>query len=130
MNFQSYSRRINTVFAVLGLILLVLGLLTYSESVYTGVVYVVIGFFQIIIPIIVLVRAGGKTGSEFGDVTVMGCWWTLSVGIAGLALFPSPLLRVSMTYAAVSSIFAALWIVLGAISIRFAISETGAKLVV
>lgn len=130
MKFQDYSVRINLAFGVLGLILLIMGSLIYSESVYTGVVYMVIGLSQIIIPAFALVRISGKTGSELGNVMVMGCWWILSIGIAGLALFTSPLLAVSTAYTAVSTIIAVLWIILSVVSIKFAISETGARLVV
>lgn len=130
MKFKDFGVRINLTFGLLGLILLVMGLLIYSESIYAGVVYMIIGFFQILIPAFAVIRMSGKKGADLGNVIVMASWWILSVGIAGVALFTSPLLAVSLVYTAISTILAILWIVLSAISIKFAISETGARLVV
>lgn len=130
MKFQDYCRGIGATFAVLGVILLFLGVAGFSENLYAGTVYSLIGIFQIIIAGLFLALMREKTGSELGNLAVTCCWWILSIGIAGAALFPSQFLRVSLTYAIVSTVIAVIWIVLGAFSIRLAISRTGASLVV
>ena len=116
--------------AVLGIVLTVVGLSVLTENIYAGVFYAAIGVAQVLISGLLVAFTRGKSGQEFGNVMVMGWWWTLSVGIAGLALFTSPLFIISLTYSVASIAFAAIWVVLGIFNIWLLVSKVGAEIVV
>lgn len=116
--------------ALLGLLLVIIGIPAYPENPYTGIIYVVIGVAQILVVGVLLGFARGKSGRDFGNVAVVGCWWILSVGIAALALFTSPLLVISTLYVAVSTVLAAIWVILGAVNIWLMVTRLGAEIVV
>lgn len=119
-----------TFFALLGIVLILVGIPALRESTYTGTIYIVIGAVQVLISGLTHFFTRGKIGREFGNIMVSGCWWILSVGIAGIALFASPLFTISPAYSAVSILFAAIWLVLGALNVWLMVSKVGAEIVV
>ncbi|MDI6819577.1 MAG: hypothetical protein QMC89_01545 [Candidatus Hodarchaeaceae archaeon] len=117
-------------FALLGIVLVVVGASALDESIYAGTIYAVIGAAQVLISVLTFAFTRGKIKREFGNTMVLGCWWILSVGIAGLALFTSPLFAISPVYSVVSSLFAVIWVVLGAFNMWLMVSKVGAEIVV
>lgn len=131
MEFKQYTNLMNSLFAVLGIILIALGVIVRGDNVYSGITYVLIGIVQLLIAGASFIRIRDKDGRELGNVSVQHSWWLLSVGIAALALFPSDFFSVSSTAIGYSAIaIAIIWVVLNAVSIYVAVKKTKARLVV
>lgn len=131
MDFKKYSSWMVCLFAALGIVLLAIGIVVRGDNLYTGITYVVVGIFQLLIALSAIPRLRGKDGAAMGNVVVQHNWWILSVGIAGLAVFPSQFFSLplaGLVYLAVA--ISAIWVILGAINVYLAVKRTGARLAV
>ena len=131
MDFKSYASLMACFFVVLGLVLMAIGLIVRGDNLYTGITYTAMGIIQLLIAASTIPRLGGKEEAAIGNVAVQHNWWILSVGIAGLAVFPSSFFSIPSTglmYAAIA--ISAIWVILGAINIYLAVKRTGARLAV
>lgn len=131
MDFKKYTYSMSSLFAVLGLIVVILGVLVKGDNVYTGIIYVLIGVLQLLIATTAFPRFRNKDEVGIGNITVQHNWWILSVGVAALALFPSAFFSIpatSLVY--LTTGIALIWVVLSVTTIYVAVKRTNARLVI
>jgi hypothetical protein len=128
MEFEKYAGLMGWLFAVLGVVLMVLGIGVTGDNIYTGLTYTTVGFFQLLVALSEVLRLGGKEGMPAGVVVVQHNWWIVSIGIAALAVFPSSFFSISSAALMfLASMISAIWVILGAANIYLAVKRTGAR---
>lgn len=95
-----------------------------SEKPATLVIYLLVGLMELAAAALGLAGVGRAPGARTaGEVHVQSSWWVLSVGFAGLLLFPSKFFHVGATPVAVA--LCVIWIVVGCYGLFSAHRETG-----
>ncbi|MBN2325132.1 MAG: hypothetical protein JXQ30_15490 [Spirochaetes bacterium] len=132
MNFKGYIRTTSIIIIVLALAVLVLGIAKWSENPYTGIIYAVVGFIQLLGMVLLFPRiAKLDDQKEVGNRAVQANWIVLSLGIAGMALFLAPFFRLeSVTVSYVAFILSVVLTVLSAFNIFIAVNRVKARMVV
>jgi len=132
MNFKKYSQITISILILISIVIFVLGLLVWSEKVYTGIIYVVIAAIQFLGCIYFYPRTAKIDDMhEVGNRSVQTNWLVFSVGIAGMALFLAPFFRIeSMTIPYVAFVLCLLSVLLSGFNIFNAVRKVKARMVV
>lgn len=126
LDFEKFAVRTNIVVALLGAIFIVLGAAVVGRNLYAGITGLMIGPIQIVIALTSIARIRSRERLiEKGNVNVMHSWWILSVGIAVLVIFTSPLARIGIG-SWIGGTIGALWMILGSLSVYLSMKFTGA----
>ncbi len=131
MDFKKYTQLITIVLIILPFIIVVLGLLNWSENVYTGIIYVVVGALQFLSAIFVYPRIAKVADAQMvGNRVVQQNWLILSLGIAGMALFSAPFFKIepaSIPY--ITFIISTVLVILSGFNILMAVRKVKARMV-
>ena len=132
MNFKKYSQITITILLAISIIIFILGLLTWSENVYTGLIYFIIAAIMFLGCIFLYPRiAKIEDMHEVGNRSVQANWLVLSVGIAGMALFLAPFFRVdSMVIPYIAFVLCTVSVLLSAFNIYSAVKKVKARTIV
>lgn len=132
MNFKKYIQLIMIVLIAISVIIFVLGLLSWSKNVYTGLIYFIVAAVMFLGCIFLYPRiAKIEDMTEVGNRSVQANWIVLSVGIAGMALFLAPFFKVdSMVLPFIAFILCAISVLLSAFNIYRAVKKVKARMVV
>lgn len=132
MDFKKYSQITITILLVISIIIFVLGLVVWSENVYTGLIYIIVAAIMFLGCIFLYPRiAKIKDMAEVGNRSVQANWLVLSVGIAGMALFLAPFFKLdSMTVPWVAFVLCVIAVLLSAFNIYSAVKKAKARMVV
>ena len=132
MNFKKYSQITITILLAISIVIFVLGLLTWSENVYTGLMYFIIAAIMFLGCIFLYPRIAKVEDMQVvGNRSVQANWLVLSVGIAGMALFLAPFFRIeSMAVPYAAFLLCAVSVLLSAFNIYMAVKKVKARIVV
>jgi len=132
MNFKKYIKVTMVILLVIGVVILALGIVKWSENVYTGIIYLVIGVIQFLGSILLLPRiAKLEDQKEVGNRAVQANWLVLSIGIAGMALFMAPFFRLeAMIVPYIAFVLCVVSVLLSGINIYTAVKKVKARMVV
>lgn len=132
MNFKKYSKITITILLAISIVIFVLGVLAWSENVYTGIIYFIVAAIMFLGCIYLYPRiAKIEDMQEVGNRSVQSNWIVLSVGIAGMALFLAPFFRIeSMAVPYAAFVLCAVSVILSAFNIYSAVKKVKARMVV
>lgn len=132
MDFKKHTRTMTLILTILSIIIIILGLLAWSKSVYTGIIYIVIGILQLLGAIFVYPRIAKVTDDQqVGNRAIQEYWIVLSVGIAGMALFLAPFFKIEpVLIPYISFIIVTVSVILSGLSIMNAVRKVKARMVV
>lgn len=115
----------------IGVVLLVLGGVVWSENTWAGVLYLIIALAQIFISLGLLVRLRRHAElTTAGHVTVQHSWGICSIGIAAAAIIPSNFFAVADLWMAIAVIIGLAWAALGAFNLYWTVQSTDARLTI
>ena len=132
MEFKKYIRVTMLILVIIALIIIVFGAMNWSENLYTGLIYLVVGVIQFLGGILIYPRiAKLKDMKEIGNRSVQLNWLILSIGIAGMALFMAPFFRLeAMAIPYIAFILCVISVLLSGFNIFTAVKKAKARMVV
>jgi hypothetical protein len=126
--FKRTAKRRSYIAIVLALILFVNAGLMWGANIWSALISLLIGATQLIIAVTLIPRVGSRNDIEgAGNVVVQHSWLLLSVGLAALALYPSPFFAMPAIWFWIAMLAGFAWMLLGMINLYQAISQTGAR---
>lgn len=129
--FSAAVRRINRVTIVLGIVVLGLAGIVWSQNQWAGILYVIVAVSQLIIALTLSVRLHDRDdATRAGNVVVQHSWGLLSIGIATAAIVPSEFFAVESAWMSTAVTAGILWALIGAYGIYLSTQGVGARMTV
>lgn len=98
MKFKRYVKISSGIIMIFPIVLLVLAALVWSQNVFTGIIYLVIGLIQLVGMALIYPRISKEEDLwELGNKFVQHNWIVLSLGLTGCAMFLAPFFAVAST---------------------------------
>jgi hypothetical protein len=91
MEFKRYVKISSGIVLIFPIVLLILAGIVWSQNVYTGIIYLVVGIIQLVGMVIIYPRIRKlEDVTEIGNKYVQHNWVVLSFAVTGCAVFLAP----------------------------------------
>jgi len=132
MEFKRYVKISSGIVLIFPIVLLILAGIAWSESIYTGIIYLVVGIIQLVGMVLIYPRIMKlEDVKEIGNKCVQHNWIVLSLGVTGCAMFLAPFFQLeSMVIPYIAFAVCIPPILLGIISIYKAVTKAKARMIV
>lgn len=129
--FSTAVRRLNRATIILGVVVLGLAGIVWSQNQWAGVLYVIVAVSQLVIGLTLPVRLRNRDdATRAGNVVVQHSWGLLSIGIATAAIVPSEFFAAGSAWMSITVTAGILWALIGAYGIYLSTQGVGARMTV
>lgn len=132
MEFKRYVKISSGIVLIFPIVLLILAGVAWSENIYTGIIYLVVGVIQLVGMVLIYPRIMKlEDVKEIGNKCVQHNWIVLSLGVTGCAMFLAPFFQLdSMVIPYIAFAVCIPSILLGIINIYKAVTKAKARMIV